>query len=205
MRKSFAVCLILCLVVAGYAGNRSIRFHSVEKLRTEYGVVPIVVDSDDFTVGNLVRLVSTLRRRHSEWKRITLVFFTSRQAAKDFNPSPVNDMPAAMIRAQKQAHALYWWDKAAKEEHLDMLPDGWRTPRHLATSINLPAAQEPRCTLELKRRCVLVLGQSDYPYEAVQGGVSGTVALGATIDYAGHVRDVHILEASIIPAEAQKL
>ncbi len=189
-----------------YSSCKAPHYHSVDNLKSKGGLLRVSIDPQDFTLSKLICLSDALKQRHPEWRNVDIMIFTSKDFAKDFRAGANVELPGAAYRAQSQLHAIYSLDRDKHEEQLDILPFGWETGSSEAASIRLPAIGIPHCRWEIEGRCLYALKYFQYPPEALNKEISGTIVLGATITPAGKITNIHVERADTKPvAQAQVL
>ena len=160
------------------------------------GEARIVVHSKDMTLDNLICLRQGLKARHPDWRNVTVLVFSSKQAAVAFEVDKIAS--SGVVGAfDREVRAAYWLGGANESDTLTLMPLGWELLQDgdYNTVVEFPAQRPPRCRAESNRRCVLALERIRYPPEALRHNVSGAVVVAGKIDKAGHTFDGRIVDA----------
>ena len=179
-------------------------------LASGQGSIFIGIHRDDLSINNLLCLVRTMKASHPKWKSSGILIFDSEKAAKYFLvpgnfqiPGWEDDTETA--EWAKHLHALYVFDADKHEEYLEILPLGYRTGTSFHTRIDLPVARIPHCRFEINERCVFTMDRMDYPINALNDAVSGSITVTGTISRDGRIKHAEIAEANTKPSEKGKL
>ena len=62
------------------------------------GTAHISIRPSDFTLANLLCLTEDLEKQHNDWKKVVLLFFSSDEAAQNFDASGMSDGRVAARR-----------------------------------------------------------------------------------------------------------
>jgi hypothetical protein len=175
------------------------------------GLAQFSLRPGDVTVANLVCLVQRLRAGNPAWTQVMLVFFTSREAADNWIGSRgLMDYEGAPMppfeKWDRELRAIYTLDAAQKEDHLDIMPLGWREQPPIGdgiyeTRIDFPLTTLPHCGLTLAERCLLAFEKMDDPSLEPNVRLSGTVSMAGTIKRNGTLTGLHIVEAQSDPPD----
>jgi TonB family protein len=201
-----AFCLLSLACADGLAQCQAPRFHKGQ----DYGAsVFVSIRPSDFTLNKLTCLARRLREARQERKSLGVLFFSSRDAAKYFQPPGSVDFepgwPPGRVEWRTHLHALYSFDAAKHEESLKILPLGYETAPTLVTTIDLPLATTPHCHMEIRDRCLMaVLKEITYPQAALKANASGKVVLTGTINRDGRVRSLRVAEADVNPSDERE-
>ncbi len=216
LRRSLV--LLACLLVSVYGVRTSAQCtpphywsgRDFTNLISGQGSVFISIHPDDFSINNLLCLVRTMRASHPKWRSSGILIFDSANAAKYFLVPGDFQMPGWKDDTEteewaKHLHALYIFDADKHVEYLEILPLGYRTGASFQTRIDLPVATTPHCRFEINDRCVFAMNRMDYPPNAVNDAVSGTIVVTGTISRNGRIKHAEIAEASANPPEKGEL
>jgi hypothetical protein len=216
LRRSLV--LLACLLASLYGASTSAQCEpphywsgrDFTNLATGQGSIFIGIHRDDLSISNMLCLVQTMKASHPKWKSSGILIFDSEKAAKYFLvpgnfqvPGWEDDTETA--EWAKHLHALYIFDADKHEEYLEILPLGYGTGTSFHTRIDLPVARIPHCRFEINERCVFAMDRMDYPINALNDAVSGTIVVTGTISRDGKIRHAEIAEASAKPSEKGKL
>jgi hypothetical protein len=150
--------------------------------------INVSLDIGDFAPERIICLASALRKRYADRKQITVVMFSSYEAAKKFrtpyNPDSLKPGPNWSL----ENHGLYSNDADKREESVTIMPLG--QSRQFSTRIDLPASSAPECVLQLAKRCLLAADRAEYPWAVLKSHDSGSVALEAVVERDGRVTQV---------------
>ena len=209
--RRLAVCI--CLAAATVAARAQcptppIRVHRDFINRTGQGSRSIALPPDMFTISNLLCLTNQFQRDYPDWRDVTVLFFSSDEAAESFDASGMSDErevidPATgrwlesvnIGRFRKELRALYVVDADERIRRLEITPLGLHTPENYGTTIALPAKQV-HCRWELAKRCVLALSPLTFPDEATLGNGSGSVTLTGRVRRDGTITDLHVAQVT---------
>lgn len=177
---------------------------------SEYTVLMSVsIPLQDFVPPRLICLAEVFRRRYPGRKSITILIFSSRDAAKPYTPTP-DGVPKSAKQQRlhgpvfwlSHLHGSYSYDMDKHEEFVDIRPFGSDAEGPNDTRIDLPAnARVHLCRLEVSGRCLLALARVNYPELALAGAVSGAVTLSASIGRSGKVTGITVIDNHVIPLE----
>jgi TonB family protein len=163
----------------------------------------ISIPWDGFSPDNLVCLATRLRERYRDRSHILIYIFSSHETSK--YSIMVGELDEGVFRTFKQIHALYVLDADADYAYLKILPAGVLPPHTASTEgpystqIDLPVSGTPHCYLEINARCLIVLEDPRYPFEAFKRRGSGTVTLAGTITRSGKVSQVRVTKKESAP------
>lgn len=154
----------------------------------------VSIDLDQFAPAALICLAHTLKLENRDLTQITVFIFSDHESAKYYLPMGV-EWTAAKIRWASNLHAAYFYDAEKHEEYLLLIPD------HLAedeaaldTRIDLSAARQPSCRLQLKGRCLMAFEHFGYPRQYEKPIVAGSVTLTGIIQADGSVSNIRPAE-----------
>ena len=199
------VFLVLNLGRYSYATCEAPDYRSIDSLRLTTGLFKIVIDPRHFKLEKLICLAESLNEQNPQWQNASVLIFTSKNSAEHFAGGPRVELPAAADTAQGQVHAVYVLDRSKHEEHIDILPFGWRTSSADSAEIMLPVVGVPHCRFEIEGRCIFALEHPRYPAEALKSQVSGTVLLNGRITPSGKIIDIRVREGHVPPNAHAKL
>ncbi len=158
----------------------------------------VSIELADFAPPKLTCLAQTIRTRYPGRRSITILIFSSHNAARYYEPVPADYAPAKN-RAERNAqnfarwaselHGFYSLDVEKKEEFVELRPlgsDVGGSPYD--TRINFPAAGNVSCQLQISGRCVLELSRISYPDVALKEAKSGSVLTTGTLSAGGKDR-----------------
>ena len=169
------------------------------------GLIQVSLRPGDITVDNLVCMADGFRTHHPEWADIMLLFFSSEEAADNWQPGyGDSDVLLPTEKWDSEMRAAYILDVTNPEEHLDIMPLGWNDGAdEYNTRIDLPnATTPPHCRLEIKDRCLLAFTLPAYP-DAWKRSVSGAVTFSGRIGRDGKMAGIRVAEAESTPPDAQ--
>jgi hypothetical protein len=160
----------------------------------------VAIRPEDFAPERLICLASHLKRTYRA-AEIRAAIFSSYPAALYFIPLVSDNSKNAILWAS-QRHAEYNYEAEKHEEYLILIPDAlsFAPNSPFNTRIDLPAAGNLRCKLEIRGRCLLEfehIGASSDDGPAM-------VTLEAQIDRDGSVSNVHVVHAEVTPSIQQK-
>jgi TonB family protein len=159
----------------------------------------------DITFNKLICLAQTLRDSHSNWKDVSVLVFSSRDAAERFLPAPVEVQRTWWARWARQLHAAYFLDSDKHEEYLEIMPLGFEEESSFAR-VDLPLAAQPSCHLDLEHRCLMAVAREiAYPEQALNEKVTGKIVLTGRINRDGRVTEVRVIGADVHPTEDMNL
>ncbi|MBI2678160.1 MAG: energy transducer TonB [Candidatus Koribacter versatilis] len=165
------------------------------------------IEPRDFTIEKLTCLIGHLKKRNPAWNDVAVLFFSSEEAADNFNPD-INYTPGILWNAwARHQHASYLLEPD-KKEYLYISPFGFKVVDFsLDTKIDLPVATRPKCRLETAGRCLMaVLGEiKRYPESALKHATVGRVTLSAVIERDGSTSHVTVKDADVRPIERKEL
>lgn len=205
MRTVCVAVYLTLLVATAFPECISPHYRAADNLKTRAGTVRISIDLPDFAPARLVCLVQHLKERHKKWSNISLLIFSSHEAARNFR-IPVGEIKSLVQKWADQLHAMYVLNRHTGEDDLTILPAGWSTPTAWATTIRFPAPANPRCRLQIDERCLLVAVRGPYyPPKALNAGISGDISLVGVATTEGIIRDVRVEKASVPSSEIGKM
>lgn len=158
---------------------------------SESGAVHISLRPTDFTLGKLVCLARSLRRQHPTWKNVSVLMFSSEDAAVRFVGGKMG-VPDDLWRFDKEMRAFYSLDALRQEEYLAITPAGFGGTEFYDTRIDLRVTATPHCRFELNARCLLALDEIAYPDEALRRKVSGKVTVTGAVTREGKLTNLTI-------------
>jgi hypothetical protein len=161
----------------------------------------------DFAPMKLVCLATALKQSYRDRTSITILIFSSADAAKYYMPGPpIGDYgpPAnaeqARIRkatwSADQLHALYSYDAGKREEYVVLKPRGFHSDQPEDTRIPLPVIGILHCRLEVAGRCLLALDQVVYADGAYETKIAASRTLAATVTRDGEVTGIQVADDS---------
>lgn len=175
----------------------------------------VSIPLSDFAPARLVCLAGAFRQQFHGRKSISILIFSSRDAAERYMPNPPDYAPAEGEKQQRlqsltfwrsQLHGFYSYDAEKGEEHLDIRPFGSDVGGGpYDTRIILPTAQHVVCRLEMSGRCMLALEPISYSDAALRDRVSGDVTLTGSIARSGEIVGIQVAEARIEPSNKKEL
>lgn len=178
-------------------------------------LMAISIPLTSFEPHSLVCLAQVFKKRYENRNDISILIFSSQDAAERYVPNPPDYVPGKDSRQQKrqsltywvsQLHGFYSYDAQKHEEYLDIRPFGSDVAGGpYDTRINLPTAQIPQCRVELSGRCILALERISYPDAGLAEKVSGTVALTGSIGTNGKMVGIHAVEVRVIPSGKEEV
>jgi TonB family protein len=203
-----AFCLTLVLGTGACAECRAPRFRGGRDFvnpESGRGSLYVSIAPSDTTFNKLICLAQTLRENHSNWKDVSVLVFSSRDAAENFLPAPVEVQRAWWARWARQLHAAYFLDSDKHEEYLEIMPLGFEEESSFAR-VELPLAARPRCHLNLQNRCLMAVAQEIvYPQQALHAKVTGQIVLTGKINRDGKVTGVRVAGADVHPTKEKNL
>lgn len=172
----------------------------------DYGKsIYVSINPNDFTLTNLVCIAKVLNKGNLYSRDFSVLFFTSQDAALNFVPGPIEVQRAKWAVWAANLHAGYFMDLVRHEEYLQILPVGYEGDSSYATKLNLPLSAASHCRLEISNRCVFVLGDIDYPADAIRERGSGSVVLRGSIKKNGKVSRISIITSSVSSENSKTL
>lgn len=215
-RTLLACCIALLAFAAASAKCTAPRYREGQLWENSDSTVlmSVSVPLQDFAPERLICLAQAFRDRYQERKSITILIFSSPEAAKRYLPRQADNLPPKTIKEQRlqssafwlsQLHGLYSYNVDAHQEYLDIRPVGSDIEGPFDTRIDLPVATTPHCRFETSGRCLLALEDVTYPSDALKARISGTVTLTATIASDGKIKGIHVAHASANPAEKMEI
>lgn len=206
IKQIFSVSLfIYTAAVAAIAQCRPPSFHKGRNFINDTGVglLYVAVQPKDLSLTSLVCLGTSLRSQHPNWSDASILVFTDKIAAYNFDPSGVDFNDSAAERKwAAELHASYCFNANQREEFLEIMPLGYKGPPSLDSRIDLPLGDKPpHCSLELDGRCIFDAGTIGYPGEAVKEKISGSVTLHAKVTSSGAIRAIHVVKSDIHPRQ----
>ena len=205
------ICVFVLLAIAGGADEaraqvscRSVPYHLGQNwIATggSRGNAAISVRASDFTLDNLLCLVTTLRRAHPEWTQVAIMFFDWQEAAERYRVGwelvEFVGTPPPFRRYEHHLLAFYSLDERMREQFLMIMPFGLQNRSDtFASRLDLPVPSKPRCRVELKRRCLMSAVS-----ETERVRVRGVVTLRARITRDGRVANLVVEEARSVRPE----
>lgn len=214
-RGLLACCLALLAPASSYGQCVAPEYRAGRVLEDSASTVLATVSMplSDFAPGRLVCLAAALMKQYLGRTRITILVFSSEDAARyyhgdvqagDFGP-PKNAIEAMLQDATwsaKQLHALYSYDAGKREEYIALKPLGFSSALPHDTRITLPVVMLPSCRLEVRDRCLLALDTISYAAGAYQAKMSGSVTLAGTITRDGSITRIEVVEATSVRSGA---
>jgi hypothetical protein len=159
-------------------------------------ILNVSVQPIDFTRQRLVCLAEVLRQRYREASRISVLIFSSPEAARDYtvvrgdDAPPVHGRYDASANVIRQLHASYEYSSEDSENFIVLKPLGNDRGGPFDTRIDLPVTAPTKCDYEIRSRCLVALDEVVYPIEALLAHTVAAVPLTATIDKDGAVINV---------------
>jgi TonB family protein len=169
----------------------------------EEGLMLVSVRPGDLAIDKLVCLGQELRERNPRWRSLGVWIFTSREAARYYQPHQECDSEACVKRPD-ELHAVYDYDRDRHKERLEILPEGERGAESLKTTLDIPTGSSYHCRLEMGGRCLLSLERPDYPAAASKARASGRVVLTGIIGLDGRIRRIRAEDSDASVAEERK-
>jgi hypothetical protein len=179
-----------------------------------YGSAHISLRPETFTTSNLLCLAEELQRSHPKWNNIIVLFFSSDDAAENFDASGMGDWRDVIDGAtgrslgsvnighfRNELRALYKLDRSQHISSLEILPLGLMTTDEYATKTTVPAAAI-HCQARLANRCVLAMKPIEFPGDALSVQASGHVTVAGVIRQDGMPSDLQVVSVAVVPAEA---
>ena len=201
--------LLLCLVAQSvFAQCRPPRYHQGKDFinpQSGAGSIYVSIRPKDFTLRKLTCLALSLRKRNPNWKAVNVLVFDSNDAAERFLPTPMEVPRTVWAQWARRLHAAYFLNTDKREDYLEIMPLGYEGSSSYDTRIDLPITTQPRCSLEMSERCVLLIGDIDYPSGALTANGAGTVSLEATVNRDGTIANALVIEADVHPAAAKHI
>jgi TonB family protein len=145
----------------------------------------------DLAPRKLLCLAESLKQMHPGSKAITVLIFTSYEAAKHYRVYPGDTLDGSRADWGSYMHAAYYYDSDKGADYVELFPLGHS--KLFSTRFDLsngPAL----CRLQLHDRCLVALNYPEYPT-----GLSGSVRLAATIAENGELR--HLRVVGVNPSE----
>jgi TonB family protein len=170
-------------------------------------VMSISMRIEDFAPERLICLAEVMKQRYRDRKSISIIFFSSHNAALIYRASTFNYDPV-MKEAEAQMHGAYLYDKDKQADFVDIYPEGGESGINLdafRTKIELPVSSKPQCRLQISNRCLLALNDITYPTEAEKARITGTVTLAGTISRNGKMAGVKIAGTNITLTNGKNL
>lgn len=173
------------------------------------------ISLDNFSPKRLTCFTETIKKRYPSRKDITVLIFSSYDAAERYTPNPPDYAPAKNPREQtlqsptfwrSQLHGFYSYSADKQEEYLDIRPFGSDAEGGpYDTRIDLPTEQLPSCKLQVAGRCLLAIEAPTYPDVALTQGVSARVTFSGLISSKGRIVGVAPAETQATPSGNEKL
>ena len=212
MRAVFAVCALSFAATSAFARcvPPDYRKGNVREDSESTLDMTISIPLTEFAPARLVCLAEALRDRYRDRKNISVLIFSSVEAAKYYH----GDMDIAETGAPKNAeearrqdagwsarqlHGVYSYDAASREEYVTIKPKGYFSDLPTDTQINLPLTATPHCRLELSDRCLLALDDVLYEGQAYKAKIAASVTLTGTITREGSVTGIQVADSKSIP------
>lgn len=194
LRVLFSICVIIGSSVVATGQCQAPRHR---KGRDYGGSVYVSVTATDLTIESLTCLGQTLSEHRRRWKKFQVLFFTSRDAALNFQPTPIEISRVWWAQWARQLHAGYFRDTEKHEEYLQLMPLGFEDDSS-STKVVLPASGKPHCQLEVDDRCLTAVDDIiAYPKDALTAKASGSVVLTGTIKRDGRVSGLRVVETKV--------
>jgi len=177
----------------------------------------ISIQLSDFVPERLVCLAGAFKHHYQDRENVTILIFSSFDAAKRYLPIQPDYLLAKGARQQKfqshawwvsQLHATYFYSADKRQEYIIIKPlgsEGERPEEPYDTRIDLPVATTPHCRLEISSRCLLALEAIHYPGDALKAKASGTVTLAGKFARDGKLAGIQVAVANGNPADKTEL
>src|SRR5262249_25536496 len=133
----------------------------------------------DFSLSNIACLTQHLRQSHRGWGRVTILFFTSFDAAANFSPETVEDTPG--IAFGREMYVMYAFDESTHEEYFSIMPTGYTSGINYFVAPDVLLSGNIHCSMSVSDRCAVVLPDMEYPAKAFGKRASGQITLTGTI------------------------
>ena len=169
----------------------------------------------DFAPARLLCLAQSLKQSYADRNSISVLIFSSPDAAARYTPNPPDREPAVNPALQRlenpnfwrsQLHGYYSYDAARKEEYVEIRPFGSDVGGGPYDTRIVPSqAEQTHCTLQVSGRCLLAVDRVQYPHAALYGHVAGEVAISGVIRKDGSTSELHVQQTSNGPVQASKL
>lgn len=146
--------------------------------------------------SHLLCLADALKRRFRDREKITILVFTSREAAMQWRLLLQEQTPRNSL-LQSKLQAIYTFDSARKEDYIELIPyhDGNSVTSSFDTKFRRGSPNEIQCKLAISNRCILSIPNIKYPDKALIDAASGSVTLEASIAPGGTVVGVRVVES----------
>jgi hypothetical protein len=170
----------------------------------------ISVRMEDLSPRRAVCLAETLKKQNTKRKDVTILIFTSADAAQNYEgdialgdpgPPPNSKSSGAVdtLFWAKQLHAVYSYNYEKREEYIRIKPLGLLDDLEEDTQIKLPAIAVPHCRLEMAGRCLLALDTVMYARDAYPSRISGDVTLTGVVTRDGRIAGIKVANTSGVP------
>lgn len=212
VRTSIFVMLVTVMTVA-HASAQCVtpRYKDGQLMHSSAADVDLTVSIDvgDLTRANLACLAHAIRERYPNRKTITVLVFTSVDAAANYRVSQSDDAPDRNAEKAKrrdyhwvrrQLHAMYSFNADRGDDFIAIKPLGNDEPLPYDTSLPLPLTGTSHCRYEINNRCIVVVDDLRYPLDAYQDGVTGSVTLTGSVGADGKVTHIRVAEEPKVPA-----
>jgi len=166
----------------------------------EKGALQLWVRPQEFRLDHLICLVQTLDAQHPEWRDVTLLLFSSEEAAEKFEPGGMSifrniiDATGKIVavedvgRFKRELRGLYVLKASTHERYLSITPLGLEGGEAFDTKIEFPLTSQPHCRHEVDYRCLFGLEPFVYPKAALIAKMSGSVTVRGVIARDGTVK-----------------
>ena len=157
----------------------------------------VSISHSDFAPTRLVCLAGSFRRRFVSQNNITILIFSSADAAKRYVPYQPEFESAKGEKQQKlqshsywveQLHGFYSFNSQKNEEYIDLRPQGSERETPYDTRIDLPAVTTPKCRVELSGRCLLAMER--YPIGGLKLRASSSFILQGVLTRDGRMTGI---------------
>ena len=168
------------------------------------GTATIAIDPKDVSLRALLCLADRLEQEHPGWTKVRAAIFDSTDAADhySFEWRAVNSAVGQRreLAYESLRRALYVVDESAGVRYLELRLFGSDDQRY-KTRIDLPTKGQPRCPVEVNRRCLLV-AHAPVVSEGSFASLSGSITLSAEVQRDGTFKSVRVTKAAVAPPEA---
>lgn len=175
----------------------------------------ISIPLPDFAPVRLLCLAQSLRQSYADRNSISVLIFSSPDAAARYIPNPPDRELASNPARQRlenpnfwrsQLHGYYSYDATRKEEYVEIRPFGSDVGGDpYDTKIALSQTERPHCALQISGRCLLAAERARYPHAALYGHVAGDVTISGVIPRDGSTSEIQVQRTSNGPMEANGL
>ena len=172
----------------------------------------ISVRMADLSPRRVVCLAEALKKQNKTRKDVTVLVFTSIDAAQNYegdvalgDPEPFPNGKSSgtldTLTWAKQLHIVYSYNHDKREEYIRIKPLGFSNELEEDTKIDLPAIATPHCRLEIAKRCLLALDTIVYARDAYPLKISGDVTLTGIVTRDGQIASIKVANTSGVPSE----